>query len=72
MAKIEKDDGCLIFSHEVGGRRYSFNVDYLPEDKHDWFCEVVGRQMGDIDRLARLETAHAVRSEIHRALGLTK
>ncbi len=57
------DDNNKIFKHTIDGKTYSFNVDYLPEEWHSWFCKVVGNIMNEIHTSA---TINAEKNFINR------
>ena len=64
------DEGTKIFRHTVGGQTHSFNVDYLPEKEHEWFCKVVGSIMDDINRKAAVDAENRIKSEFRKLLGI--
>lgn len=70
MAHIEDHDGTPVFVHIVDENRYSFSVSGLIEEKHQWFCEVLGRQMDEIHNTAVYRTEKHVKADIRKALGL--
>lgn len=64
------DEGTKIFRHTVGGQTYSFNVDYLPDIEHEWFCKVVGSLMDDINRKASVDAENRIKSEFRKLIGI--
>jgi hypothetical protein len=71
MAEIKyQDSSNPMFVHVVDGREYSFSVAYLPKDRYDWFCDVVGKQMTTIASAAEIKGERTVRSAIKEALGI--
>lgn len=63
MENIIIDDNNKIFKCTVGNKTYSFNVDYLPEESHVWFCQVVSKIMNEIHTTA---TKNAEQNFINR------
>lgn len=70
MAHIEDHDGIPVLAHEVGSYRYSFCVKDVPESKHDWLCEIIGRHMDTIYKRTVEETEKLVKNNIKKALGI--
>lgn len=64
------DEGTKIFRHTVGGQTYSFNVDYLPDIEHEWFCKVVGSIMDDINRKASVDAENRIKSDFRKLISI--
>jgi len=48
--RIEKidDQGNMCFRMEIAGQTRSFNVNYLPKDRYEWFIDVVSRLLSEV------------------------
>jgi hypothetical protein len=68
---IVNRNGSKIFRQNPTETTYiSFNVNYLPEEKYEWFCDVVGRQIKETIKKVRSETASKFQSNFRKLAGL--
>ena len=70
MAIIEDHDGHSVLVHYVNGNRYSFSVECVPKEKHQWLCDVIGKHMDEIYETTKRDTENSVKKNIREALGL--
>lgn len=55
-ARVAEDDGCMIAEVSIGKYQYAMNIDYVPEDKREWFLQVFSGILKKVDYKARAET----------------
>ena len=70
MAHIEVNEGTPVLVHNVDGYRYSFSVEYVDTDKHEWLCEVIEYHLDSLFIRTKTKTEQEVKNNIKRALGI--
>jgi hypothetical protein len=68
--RIIDDDGCPMFSMELGDYSYGFSVAGFPKDDHKWLCDVLGRQMYEIHERAYRRGRNEAQQAMRDALGI--
>ncbi len=65
---ITVNDNNKIFNHHINGKRYSFNVDYLPEEEYEWFTQVVGKIMNEIYYDANTTAKNEIQNDFRKLI----
>jgi len=63
---IVREDRSRVFRMGVDGKYVAFNVDYLPPDKHQWFCEVVGRLFREVANHSSLKAKKEITNQFKK------
>ena len=69
-AYIVKQRNCRVFNMQFDNVSIAFNVDYLPKEKEEWFCEVVGKQISNAVEICKDKAVKQLQSELRKNLGI--
>lgn len=67
---IVRENRSRVFTMTVNDMPVSFNVDYLPSDKYEWFCSTVGKLFQTVACYSSLKAKKEVADQFKKLMGL--